>query len=67
MWGKYRAPMDPQRRVITIDVQVIAYLGDYLNIYTKSLERKIRELNSQMSQEHEQTVPVNIASSRNPS
>jgi len=59
--------MDPQRRVVSIDVHVIAYLGDYLNIYTKSLERNIRDLSTQMSQGPLQTVPGDIASARNPS
>lgn len=56
--------MEPHKRSITIDIQVIAYLGDYLNLYKKSLDRRIR-VNIQMPHEPVQTAPVNIASSRN--
>ena len=51
------------KRAVVIDIQVIAYLGDYLNMYKKSL----KTISSQMCQEHVQTSPANTASSHNPS
>ena len=65
-WEARRLTMEEiPKRQLTLDIQVIAYLGDYLNIYKKSLEKEIRELSSQMSHGPLQSVPVNTASSRN--
>lgn len=52
-------------RVIAMDIQVISYLGDYLNMYKKSLERSIKkELSIQKSHVRGQIVLGGIASVR---
>ena len=56
------------KRVIALDSQVISYLGDYMSIYKKSIEKLIRkEINTLKSQVPLRNVPVDTASAHNQS
>lgn len=56
------------KRVIKLDSQVISYLGDYMAIYKKSVEKLIRtEINSLKSRAHVRSVPGDTACVRNQS
>ena len=56
----------PKPRPLVLDAHVIAYLGDYMNNFKKSITRMTKEaINTQKLQAQTQSAQSNTASARN--
>ena len=55
----------PKPRPLTLDSQVVAYLGDYMKIYKESITRLVKsQINTLNTQAQSPVSQLNTASSR---